>query len=235
MLGPTLFVLADGRQIAPFHIAPWFEGDQASDQPGILQRLRGEWPCVPFGAASNRAAQGGWSASNSTLEPDPYPHGYGSNHNWHWLTAPKTELALAIAYPAEHPISRLERRVQPVPGQAAIDFELAVHVRRDCTLPIGLHPVFRLPAEPGAVELDITARAGATFPGEVDPSSIFAPGQIAEDWHALVLNDGTILDPGAVPLSPAHRGFAAIAGCRRPCRFAQPHRKLPGPPRLERR
>ncbi len=201
MLGPTLFVLADGRQIAPFHIAPWFEGDQASDQPGILQRLRGEWPCVPFGAASHRVAQGGWGASDAAHEPDPHPHGYGSNHHWHWLTTTGTELALAIDYPAAHPISRLERVVRPVPDTAAIEIELAVHVRNDCTLPIGLHPVFRLPAEAGAMALEIEAKAGATFPGQVDPSSIFAPGQIVDNWHAIALADGTILDPSALPLA----------------------------------
>ena len=201
MLGPTLFVLADGRQIAPFHIAPWFEGDQAAEQPGILQRLRGEWPCVPFGAASHRTAQGGWPASEPALEPDQHPHGYGSNQRWHWLDAGDTEIALAIDYPVSHPISRLCRRVLPVAGQAAIDFELSIQARRDCALPIGLHPVFRLPAQPGAMHLDIKAKAGATFPGQVDASSIFAAGQMTEDWHAVALNDGTTLDPSTVPLA----------------------------------
>ena len=203
MLGPTLFVLPDGRQIAPFHVAPWFDGDQASDQPGILQRLRGEWPCVPFGAASLRASQDGWPASDPALEPDPFPHGFGSNHPWHWLETAENEIALAIDYPASHPISGLRRMVQPVDGEAALDFVLAVQVRRDCVLPIGLHPVFRLPRATGQMRLDIKARAGCTFPGMVDPSSIFAPNQVATDWHAIALTDGTTLDPGAVPL-PRH-------------------------------
>ena len=33
MLGPTLFVLPDGGQVAPFHIAPWFEGDEEGSEP----------------------------------------------------------------------------------------------------------------------------------------------------------------------------------------------------------
>ncbi len=201
MLGPTLFVLADGRQIAPFHIAPWFESGEAADQPGILQRLRGEWPCVPFGTAADRAALGGWPASRAAGEPDPRPHGFGSNHHWHWLETTGPELALAIDYPAAHPVSRLERRVQPVAGKAAIEFELTVHTRRDCILPIGLHPIFRLPAEAGMMQLEIAAGAGATFPGQVDPSSIFSPGQFVDDWRAVALNDGTILDPSRLPLA----------------------------------
>ena len=200
MLGPTLFVLPDGRQIAPFHIAPWFEGDEATGQPGILQRLRGEWPCVPFGAAGDRAATNGWPASVVASEPDQHPHGYGSNTHWRWLTCDASELALAIDYPLDHPIARLERRVRPVPGQARLEFELSVHVRSDCNLPIGLHPVFRLPITVGDMRLDIAARAGVTHPGRVDASSIFAPGQIVDDWHAVELSDGTTLDPGRLPL-----------------------------------
>lgn len=199
MLGPTLFVLPDGRQIAPFHIAPWFD-DAVQDQPGILQRLRGEWPCVPFGAASPRDAGAGWPASDPTAEPDPHPHGYGSNHHWHWLDAGEGALALAIDYPGDHPVAGLQRHVRPVDGQAAIDFTLTIHIRRDCTLPIGLHPVFRLPATPGAMRLDIAAKGARTFPGRVDPSSIFAPDQCPPDWHAVRLTDGSVLDPSLLPL-----------------------------------
>ena len=203
MLGPTLFVLPDGRQVAPFHIAPWFEGDEAASEPGILQRLRGEWPCVPFGAASLRPARDGWPASDPAGEPDPFPHGYGSNHHWRWLDAPEGELALAIDYPPAHPIAGLRRWVRPVDGQSALDFGLVIEPRRDCTLPVGLHPVFRLPPTPGAAWLKVTAAAAYTFPGQVDASAILAPGRTAPDWHAIPLADGGVLDPASLPL--AHR------------------------------
>ncbi len=200
MLGPTCFVLPDGRQISPFHIAPWFDGDEAAEQPGILRRLRGEWPCVPFGAATDRSGCEGWPVSVAAKEPDSCPHGYGSNHDWCWLATSETELALSIDYPAGHPVSRLERWVRPVDGKPAIDFELLIHVRSDCLLPIGLHPTFRLPVEPGAMQLHIEASAAATFPGHPDASSIFAPYRLVDDWHAILLNDGTVLDPSHLPL-----------------------------------
>ncbi|MGV8984775.1 MAG: hypothetical protein ACOH2H_00610 [Cypionkella sp.] len=212
MLGPTLFVLPDGRQIAPFHIAPWFDGDEAEGEPGILQRLRGEWPCVPFGAAADRTAHQGWPGSVAAEEPDPNPHGFGANNHWQWLPSPDTELALAVDYPADHPISRLERRVHPIPGLPAIDFELSIHARAACTLPIGLHPTFRLPADPGAMQLDINAAAAATFPGQVDPSSILAPDQIAPDWHAITLTDGTVLDPSRLPLARHTEDLVQLLG-----------------------
>jgi hypothetical protein len=212
MLGPTLFVLPDGRQIAPFHIAPWFAEETAASQPGILQRLRGEWPCVPFGAATDRAAIDGWPASAANAEPDPHPHGYAANHHWHWIPAAAGEIALAIDYPAEHPIARCERRIAPVPGQPGLAFTLSVMPRADCTLPIGLHPVFRLPAETGGLRLAVTARAAATFPGRVDASSVFLPGQITADWRAVTLTDGTTLDPGHLPLARHSEDLLQLIG-----------------------
>lgn len=49
MLAPVTFLLADGRQASPMHIAPWSSDPEAETLPGILRKLRGEWPCVPFG------------------------------------------------------------------------------------------------------------------------------------------------------------------------------------------
>ena len=49
MLAPITFVLADGRQVSPMHVAPWANAPGTETLPGILRKLRGEWPCVPFG------------------------------------------------------------------------------------------------------------------------------------------------------------------------------------------
>ena len=74
----------------------------------------------------------------------------------------------------------LERRIVPDPASPAIDIELTVHPRRDCRLPIGAHPTFRLPATPGSFEIELDADTEvATFPGNVDSSAIFEPGRFA--------------------------------------------------------
>ncbi len=200
MLGPTLFVLSDGRTVAPFHIAPWFSEPGAAELPGILQRLRGEWPCVPFGAAPDRIEAPGWPQPVAGGEPDPNPHGFSSNHEWHWIESAPDELALAIDYPAHHPVSRLTRRLRGVDGRPALEFSLTVEVRRTVTLPIGLHPVFRLNSQPGSMELDVTARQAATFPDDVDPSSIFVANRMLADWRRVPLRTGGEIDPSHLPL-----------------------------------
>ena len=202
MLGPSLFVLPDGRQIAPFHVAPWANEPGVEGLPGILRRLRGEWPCVPFGSDSDREAAGDWPASRREGTVDPFPHGFGSNHDWTFGEQSASSVSLSVAYPADHPIKSLERVVTPDPQGPAIDFELVVNVRYDCNLPISLHPCFRLPAALGAMHIEVEGNiAGVTLPGEADVSSIFERDQFAPRWSEILLRDGSTLDVSRVPLS----------------------------------
>jgi hypothetical protein len=204
MLGATSFTLADGRQVAPFQIAPWTTEGSWTELPAILRRLRGEWPCVPFGSDADRLAKDGWPASQAADTVDAFPHGFSANNDWQFAAESASRISLSIAYPAEHPIASLERHVTPDPLGAAIDFELVVNVRRDCVLPIGLHPCFRLPAVPGAMRIEADPGKGsATFPFDVDASSIFERGQFLERWNEVPLRDGSTLDVSRVPLAGA--------------------------------
>lgn len=199
MLAPVCFTLADGRQVAPFHVAPWFDEKEAKGLSGLMPRLRGEWPCIPFGFDQDRPALGDWPASRVTEAVDE-GHGFGANGDWTFLDAAPGTLALSIDYPAGHPIARLERRILPDERAPALDIELTVHPRADCRLPVGLHPTFRLPREPGAFEIELDGEAElATFPGEVDASSILETGRFAEA-AALPLKAGGTLDIRRLPL-----------------------------------
>jgi len=201
MLGPTLFVLSDGRQVAPFHVAPWADEGGGEELPGILKRLRGEWPCVPFGFDADRAPDGGWPGSQAATTLDPLPHGFSSNNPWRFEAGPEGSIALNIDYPEGHPIRGLRRTVTPDPNGAALDFTLEIDVRADCTLPLGLHPSFRLPNTPGAMRIEVGSTVtGMTFPAPVDASSIFAQGALLEPWHDVPLAAGGRLDVRGAPL-----------------------------------
>ena len=56
MLAPITFVLADGRQVNPMQVAPWAQEPEKVD--GVLKRLRGDWPCIPFGMSPESSE--GW-------------------------------------------------------------------------------------------------------------------------------------------------------------------------------
>ena len=101
MLAPLTLILKDGRQISPLYLAPWAAAAIRPELPPILQALRGEWPCVPFG--SYRAGTGfppEWAAVAGDGAGDPYLHGYGSNVAWEWARVDSTSVELRCRYGA---------------------------------------------------------------------------------------------------------------------------------------
>lgn len=211
MLGPTLFVLPGGRQVSPFQIAPWADEPGGEALPGILKRLRGEWPCVPFGADADRAATGDWPATSASPTPDTHAHGFSSNHDWRFEPGGERSIVLTIAYPQAHPIRGLVRRITPDPEAAALDFELEIDVRTDCRLPIGLHPTFRLPTRTGGLRIEVPDTVtGMTFPAPVDDTGIFEPDVVATPWHDVPLSGGGRLDASRVPLPQPTEGLIQL-------------------------
>ncbi len=197
MLGPVTFRLPDGREVSPFQIAPWADEPQAAALPGILQRLRGEWPCVPFGAERDVPLSGDWADLAAGTPDGQPPHGHSSNDPWSW----DGELALHLDYPADHPIARLERRITPDPTAAALDASLTIHPRRDVALPIGLHPTFRVPDSGVQIE---TSSGGMTFPAPIEPAvSQLAEGAPFASLTAVPLRGGGTTDLTHLPLPHA--------------------------------
>jgi hypothetical protein len=205
-LGPAVFVLPDGRQVSPLHVAPWAGEPGAEALPGILRALRGEWPCVPFGygEAAGPETPARWAPLLAPPEPDEAVHGHSSNADWAWEAAGDGALALSIDYPGDHPVARLHRTVRARPGAAALDFTLTIATRAACALPLGLHFTFRLPAADGTARIEPGAfRAGRTYPGTVEPgASLFAIDREFRDLSAVNDRSGGTADAARVPLAP---------------------------------
>ena len=142
MLAPVRFELGGGRTVSPLYVAPW--GDDAR-WPGLLRALRGEWPCLPFGAvAAPPGLPLGFETRNAT---DTWNHGYGANHMWRLVEKTADRLTLRIDYPSEEAIESLERTIEVDPEAPALIVSLTVHARRDVVLPFALHPTFAIPDE----------------------------------------------------------------------------------------
>jgi hypothetical protein len=216
MLGPATFVLRDGRQAQPLQVAPWTFEPQASSLPPILRRLRGEWPCVPFGGDAERDLPPGWSASGETISRDEPFHGRSSNEEWRFLDAPEGSVALAIDYPASHPIRSLVRRVTPDPNAAAVDFDLEVIARRACSLPIALHPTFRMPQRPGALRLEPGPYDHVrTFPGTVEPGASLFPRDVRfARLEEAPTRAGGVVDISRLPLHGRVEELLLLVNCR---------------------
>ncbi|MFM7335954.1 MAG: hypothetical protein ACKO1H_16380, partial [Tabrizicola sp.] len=213
MLGPVTFLLPDGRQVSPLHVAPWFDDPTRSAQPPILQELRGEWPCVPFGTDALRALPEGWSATGETFDGADVPHGHSSNVEWVFTKTTHDHIALTCDYPEAHPIRRLTRTIAADPKAPALDITLTVEARRPCRLPIGLHPTLRLPLT-GQARLESPAfRQGRTFPLDVEPGQgrLF-PGATFPSLTAIPSRDGTTLSLTHLPLTENTEELVQLCG-----------------------
>lgn len=215
MLAPVTFVLADGRQVSPMHIAPWANEPGTDALPGILRRLRGEWPCVPFGySVPSEGWPESWARVMGPPEPDEEVHGYSSNHDWNWRGRDSGSLSLFLDYPEGSSVERVERTVTPDPSAPAIDIEFKIVVRRACRLPIGLHPVFRLPFEIGEATLELSGfDEGRTYPHDVEPGvALFARNKTFFELTAVPSRTGQVVDASRLPLAAATEELLQIEG-----------------------
>lgn len=230
MLGPVYFDLGENHLVQPFAIAPWGDAPVPNGEPelpGVLRRLRGEWPCVPFGAPGNAAQrsdlppdwQAGYEPCPATLGEDF--HGFGSNQNWA-ITSQESGVFASIDYPPSHAIQRVERLVWADAEQPTLHCELIVHPRANCRMPVGLHPVFRVPMDangtPGALNLtfsEANLRAWS-FPVDVEPGrSVLRPDQRNKALTDLQDRAGAAVDPLSLPFRQAGEDLLLLTGFTR--------------------
>jgi len=148
----------DGADFRPLARAPWL--DDVCEETGhpVLTRttlrthldvLGGEFPCVPFGG----------------------DHGYGANAEWD-LASYGRGVRATIEYPSDSAIARVQRDIFPVQGEARVEFELVVEARRAARLPLGLHPILRLPTKPRALSIAVDFEHGRTHPSMAATSHV---------------------------------------------------------------
>jgi hypothetical protein len=199
MLGPLHFRLDAERDLQVMHVAPWAGTTDSLALPGILRRLRGEWPCVPFGRTDlPDDLPPGWAA---LVPDDGWPHGYSANHRWSCEYASSERVSLAIDYPDASPVARLERHVRAVPDAPALDIDLVIWPRRSLRLPAGLHPTFRLPVPSGRVRLELGGHDGIfSYPSRsAGAISRLRPDCRSDSLETMAGFDGTI-DLSRLPL-----------------------------------
>jgi len=200
MLGPLYFRLDAERDLQVMHVAPWAGTTDSLALPGLLRRMRGEWPCVPFGRTDLPPdLPNGWEA----LAPDDiWSHGYSANHRWSCEYADSECLSLAIDYPGDSPIARIERHVRAVADAPALDMELIIRPRRSLRLPAGLHPTFRLPQPGGRVQLELGRHEGVfSYPSRsAGAISRLVPDRRSDSLQSMLAADGAI-DLSRLPLA----------------------------------
>lgn len=192
MLAPITFRAPGHADFAPMQVAPWADEPGAEALPGILRRLRGEWPCVPFGTTDRPAdLPQTWAARDPG---DAWGHGHASNHEWQWQASDDAlALVLAIEPPGHTPLRRLTRTVRAVVDAPALEITLVIEVREPCTLPVALHPTMRL--DTGRVVLEMPHGGPChSYPVAAEPGvSRLVPDRAFADLAAAPCVDGGTL------------------------------------------
>lgn len=205
MLGPVSLRLDDERELDIMHVAPWASTTGAATLPGLLRRMRGEWPCVPFGRTDDPGdLPAGWlhTVDNDKASGDDWMHGYAANHHWHCIEATPHRVHLAIDYPAGSAIARVERVIAVDPRAAALDISLGIWSRRPSRMPVGLHPTFRIPPTPGRVKVMLGEHAGIHSYPTAAPGAVsrLVPDVRSGSLSAMAGVDGA-LDLAQLPLT----------------------------------
>ncbi len=207
MLTDFTAFLPDGRRVSPLHKPPWLDEPLPDGLPPLLMRLQGEWPCVPFGMAPEGPLAGDWAGFS--LSPDPWPHGYAANHAWQILPDGPSAARATICYPQGNPVQRLYRGVRAVDGEAALDFDLGIQMRRAAQLPIGVHPVFRLPEMVGQARMCLGGYDRVFgYPGDTGGAPAFEPHSPFR-FEDLT---GLDFDPLALPYPHASETLLLLSG-----------------------
>lgn len=219
MLGPVWFHLEDGREFQPMHVAPWADQASSLGLTGLFSRLRGEWPCVPFGGlAAPGEMPAGWAAR--ALDKDPYFHGFSAHNDWHLCEERPGYLHLTIEYPETHPIISLDRKIQADPGSPTLHVTLEIQARVQTELPVALHLTFRLPTSPGALLVSHGEIARViTYPFAVESGiSRLLPDARSRSLAMVETIDGP-LDLSRLPLPFPTEEVVQLVDCRGPIRL----------------
>ena len=193
----------NGKKIKPFHEPDWLNdiSDDFNSLPGILQNLKGEFPCVPFGINSPiEDITDEWKTSYSV---EPYivnePHGYSSNKDWELIEKKSNKLEFKINYPENDLVDHLIRTIEVQDDEPYNIFcTLQIHVKEDCELPIGLHPMFRIPKKMSKIKINSGKfKFGLNYPGLVLKDKTL--GAIGKEFSSLEKIEG--FDGNTIDLS----------------------------------
>jgi len=188
-LGPVRFTLG-GRSVSPYSISPWEPVEVDAELPVLLQNLRGDFFCLPFGPQ-----KGG------------EPHGETANHEWRTVSTTNNSLILEIN--VSDVSGKVTKSISLREGQTALYVEHRIEgVQGDWSY--GTHPILDLSMIPeGEGRLSISPFSWASVYPEVFSNPLDGANQalkigaIFSDLSEVPLTDGGTTDLTRYPARPA--------------------------------
>jgi hypothetical protein len=138
-LGPVSFKLA-GRTVAPYSVAPWSEEKDSSPAEPVLQALRGDFFCLPFGG------------NGKVYRGEKHPvHGETASARWRYVAAESQDDLRSLHLRMKTTVRPgcVDKRLFLYNGHQAIYSE---HVISSMSGPmdLGHHAMLKFPDKPGS-------------------------------------------------------------------------------------
>lgn len=202
------FAAGTPQEFSPTFTAQW---DGFSEAP-ILDKLRGDFFCLPFGAAPASAEDlpADWRAGYAG--ESPWIHGPSSNLDWSIQSAGEQSAVLVLEYPADSPVERVERHVSC--SDDAVNFVDQIYVRRDCRLPVGVHPMVSLPEEAGKAQLRLPEVESFWALPLDSGTTVLELGAVFDDITCAPRADGSTIDLSRLPLDEKVDEIVLAAGVK---------------------
>ncbi|MCX7015613.1 MAG: hypothetical protein NTW86_24180 [Candidatus Sumerlaeota bacterium] len=203
-MAPVEFLRQSGKPFQPYYVAPWAEEGCDPATPPILQVLRGDFFCLPFGANATE------------FRGERYPlHGEPANEAWalleHESDSAGARMRLALDLKVRR--GRIEKSVILPAGENLVYTSDAVSGMSG-PMNFGHHATLQFPDVPGCGRISFSPWRHAQVyirPTELPEEkgySILQPGALIDDLTKVARIDGATTD---LTRYPARRGFEDIA------------------------
>lgn len=198
------------RTINPFYTHPWSEDEV--DEDGILKWLQGDFICVPFGVKPNVRIKG--YPENQKSKNKEYAHGFSSNAIWEVNFFSDNKIKMHLDY-NDGRINRIEREIKFLSNRQGIEFRNKILAKKDVSLPIGIHPIFRLPELQNKLKL-ILPKCDfiASYPISLDETSMIKQNVFYNSITRTPLKNGRIEDLTSLPLSYNTEELVMLCGIK---------------------
>ena len=155
-MAPVTFFRSSAKPVRPYHVSPWQDEKPSAMPAPVLNALRGDFFCMPFGGNSDSLAG----------EKHP-PHGEIVGEKWKYVGTTKSADVTTLTMSIETRVRRGEvtKELSLVADQNVV---YSKHIINGFTgnVPLGHHATLAMPDKEGSVRLASSAfRLGMTYPG----------------------------------------------------------------------
>lgn len=192
-LSDVAFTLADGRTVAPMHVAPWTDEPLGDDIPPMLRVLRGDFLAAPFGASD-------------VLPEERRDHGLSANGTWHLTDHSETSLDATLDGTIMG--ATLAKRIAVRAGESIV-YQRHTFAGGAGRLPVGHHAMLRA-GTPLQLGFALWTKAlTPPRPVEMPPHGrpLLAEAQTIRDLTVARRGDGGTADLTRFPCADGHEAL----------------------------